>query len=72
MGGRKALINELVDAGLITLEQATILDTDHSCCLAQLIGQSAPIEDAGAGLPDLRRAVNEILAALRERGLVAE
>jgi len=63
MGSRKALINDLVEAGLITPEQAIALDCS-GCCLQQLIGCIDPIDDTTLNLPELRDTVNALLAGL--------
>jgi len=71
---RKAQINGLADAGLLTQAQATEFGDDASKTLQASIGTGSAVADATGGATvdaEARAAVNALLAELRTLGIIA-
>ena len=73
MGSRKALVNELADAGLISTADASSL-AGSDTPLNVLLATGSAVTDASGGATvdaEARTAINGLLAELRTLGVIA-
>lgn len=71
---RKALINDLVESGLISVTTAQTLQNDSTAVLAIAPAVGSAVADATGGATvdaEARTAINGLLAELRTIGVIA-